>query len=196
MAQLSYQFDATQYEAPSEYQPLPAGKYIFQAIASDYKSTKSGTGKFAEYELEVLEGPPDTVGRKHFERFNLENDNAQAVEIGQKQFKVFAEACGQPLVNDTSDLEFMPVFGEVRLKQRKDRPGSYENTVTYKPTSEYGGQAPAPAGRPAPAPAAPRPAPAAPAQPRQQAAAPAAAPAPRPAAGGGAKPWERHKRSA
>jgi Protein of unknown function (DUF669) len=184
MANLGMLFNADDYQPLSEWQPLPAGSYVMQAFAAELKPTRAGTGEFLEVQFEVMEG--EHASRKHYERFNLTNANAQAQEIGRRQFADFMRACGVTGTQESDDLLFIPVRAEVKVKQRKDDPTRYDNEVRYFPLNEGSAPAQKPQG-----------APQTPTQ-RRAAATTAARPstASTAAPGAGGKPWERHRRTA
>lgn len=173
MAELFDLYDPNEVETRSsgDFSPLPTGDYVMQMISSDWKDTKSGSGRYIKFEFEVLDG--EYAGCRYWEHVNLINNNDTAVKIAKETLKEVAAAVGiHGALRDTQELHFKPLVGKIRCKPRKDDPTQMENTARFAPLD---GAAPS---------AAPRVAVSATAAPR--AAAPAAAP----------KPWERHKRSA
>lgn len=92
-------------EAQQDLGKLPTGEYVAQIIDSDLKPTQSG-GQYLELTYEVTEGP--LKGRKHWERLNLDNANAQVVEIANRQFASVREATGVPNPRDSAELHFRP----------------------------------------------------------------------------------------
>jgi len=190
--------DFTSVPQSDSFDPLPAGWYNAMMDQSEMKPTKSGTGMYLETRFNILDG--QYVGRKVFFRFNLQNENPVAQEIGWKQLSSLAHSCGRVQVGDSQELHGLPVKIKVKLKVAS---GDYEasNEITaFKNINEVtapAGAAPAaPAWAPQPAaavapapafapqqPAAPQPwAAPAPAAPQQPAAQPAWAAAP-------AQPW-------
>lgn len=93
--------------------PIPAGRYVMQAVNSEVKVTSAGDGRYVKYELEVLEGPH--TGRKVFALFNIENKSEKAQQIGRGQLKSFAKACGlaSGLISDSFELHEIPVVVRV-----------------------------------------------------------------------------------
>lgn len=112
MAQLN--FDASQV-APSEaLEAIPAGWYTAQMTASEMKPTADGTGAYMQAEFIVLSG--DYVGRKLFDRINLQNKNPVAVEIGYKTLSAICHAVGVIQVQDSQQLHGRPLQLKVSLR--------------------------------------------------------------------------------
>jgi len=79
---------------PSEgMTPLPVGVYYFTVAEANEKITKAGTGQYLELQFECLDD--EHKGRKVYATFNLVNKNSQAVQIAQKEFRSFGQACGK-----------------------------------------------------------------------------------------------------
>lgn len=179
----NFSFDATTVEPDSGMSPIPAGSYIAQAIESEIKPTKNGTGQYVQFTWKVLDG--QYKGRLIFDRINVKNANQVAEQIGQKQLSALCHAAGVLRLQDTMQLHNRPV--KVRVVMRKDDQYGDSNEVKgYEPAGVVGAMppaAPAPFAQPAAAPA--YAAPAQPAPPPQWGApAPAAAPA-----AASAPPW-------
>ena len=128
----------------SGYEPRPAGDYTMQVVNSDMRTTKSGTGQYLWLEFDILSGP---VRGKYFERLNLFNDNAKAVEIANRQLSAICNAIGLMTLQDSEQLHMKPL--KVVLKVSESKNGSLQNNAKYLPLNA------APAVAAAPAPAAP-----------------------------------------
>ncbi|WP_457659558.1 DUF669 domain-containing protein [Sinorhizobium medicae] len=183
MARFSTTFNAQDHDTTqSDYSELPNGVYKLEIEASDVVPTKAGTGTILKTTMSVIE-PEQYKGRKLFSTFNLENQNPQAQEIGQKQFASLCRAIGVSEVNDSEDLHFHAFTAKIGLgKAQNGYPARAEVKRYY---FEDEGNVPEPAidaVQPTPA--------ATPANDNRQAAArPAAAAAP---AGGARKnPWSK-----
>ena len=50
-------FDANQVEPSSNFEPIPAGKYLAAITESEMKATKAGTGNYLSLTFQILEGP-------------------------------------------------------------------------------------------------------------------------------------------
>lgn len=148
------EFDASAVpEQETSYGPLPEGWYQCVCTEATFKDTKSGTGKYIQAGLTV-EGPSHQ-GRRLFARFNIQNANNKAQDIGIRQFGEFVRAVGLVKVNDTDMLVGRRC--EVKVKTRtSERYGDQSDPVNYRATA--GSAAPAPTPAPfasAPAPQAP-----------------------------------------
>jgi hypothetical protein len=131
MANLGNTYDASQGDAMDDRSVIPPGKYALLIAASDIKETKNGAGKYIEFELAGFNGDMD--GRKHWVRLNLWNQNAQAVEIAQKEFTSICRAVGKLQVSDTTELHGIPMYVTIGVKKRKDT-GEEENVIKkYEP---------------------------------------------------------------
>ncbi|GAA4827279.1 hypothetical protein GCM10023232_26930 [Sphingosinicella ginsenosidimutans] len=162
MANLGGTFDATQVEPNAPFEVIPPGDYEVQITASSMESNKAGTGSYLKLELEIVDGPQ--AGRKLFDRLNLDNPNAQAVEIAQRTLSAICHAVGVLSVADSEELHLRPMIAKIKVVPRNDRPGEHSNEIGgYKP---IGGSAVVPA---------------------QQ-----TKTAPKPAASTGSAPWKRN----
>ena len=109
-------FDATGIEPTTDFDPLPAGKYIAEVTASDMRPNSKGTGEFLWLEFTVLDGP--FAGRKVWAQLNLVNPSQQAVEIAQRELSALCRAVGKLRVQDSVELHSTPL--EINLKIKND----------------------------------------------------------------------------
>lgn len=121
MAQLGQRFDATQHDTEQrDYEELPNGTYSLEIEASDVGPTKAGNGTILKTTMTVV-APEAYKGRKLFTTYNLENANATAQEIGQRQFASLCRAIGVNSVDDSEELHFRAFTAKVGLgKPSKD----------------------------------------------------------------------------
>ena len=91
MANLSG-FDANRVEPSSDFDPLPAGKYLALITDSEMKPTKAGTGSYLQLTFEIIDGPHK--GRKVWARLNLINSNDTTVKIAQAELSAICRAVG------------------------------------------------------------------------------------------------------
>lgn len=159
----------------TDFSALPPGNYLVAITDSTMKQTKAGNGEYLQLEMEVQSGP--FQGRKIWERLNLQNPNAQAVEIARKTLKEICLACNRPIIQASEELHGIPMLADVKVEKGKDG-NSDSNGVKKYSSANPGYAAPAPQATPAQAATAYTAAPAAP---------PAAALAP----AGNAAPWAR-----
>lgn len=172
MASLGGNFDASGVAPKEAFEVIPPGDYPVMIVASEMKDTKDGQGKYLWLELDITDGP--CAGRKLWDRLNLVNRNAQAVEIAERTLSAICHAVGVLNVSDSEQLHGRAMVAKVKVKPAK---GEYEASNEIAAYSAPAGGAVAP--RPA---AAPRPA--------NTSTAPAAAPAAAKPAGG-APPWRK-----
>lgn len=171
MAFLGGTFDATQIEPNQPFDLLPAGDYTCIITESEMADTRTG-GQMLKLTLQVIEG--EHTNRMLFDRLNLVNSNAKAVEIAQRTLSSICHAVGKYQVSDSAELHNLPVIASVKM-----RPASADGQ--YGPQNDIKGYKPATAQTAYQAPAQ-QPAQAAPAQQAPQAPAQQAAPA-------GTPPW-------
>lgn len=91
-----------------DFEDLPAGIMQFEIEATEVVETgpeNDRTGNGMKYTANVL-APEEVAGRKFFGFVNLENKNAQAQEIGQKEFACMRRAVGIDEIEDTEELHF------------------------------------------------------------------------------------------
>ena len=129
MGNLNLNTDEIEYSDGGDFEPLPAGVYSLTVKDSEVKETKAGTGNYAAFVFEVLEG--DSKGRLIFQNLNINNPNAQCQEIGRSEFKRLAEACGVTgQVADTSELTGKIFAGKVKIEISKDPQYGDRNKVS------------------------------------------------------------------
>jgi hypothetical protein len=125
MANLSG-FDANRVEPSTDYDPLPAGKYLAVITESEMKPTKSGTGSYLQFTFEILDG--QFKGRKVWARLNLANSNEMTVKIAQAELSAICRAVGVLAPNDSVELHNLPLMITVKCKKRPDT-GEISNEV-------------------------------------------------------------------
>lgn len=167
-----YGFDASQVPEQQEFTAVPAGQYVAVATASGFKPTKNGQGQYLQFDFEVIDG--EFKGRKLWARLNLQNKNASAVDIAQRELGAICRAVGVIKPNDSAELHGKPILLTVDV-ELDDRNRQSNIIKKYEPA---GGPAPI-AHQSAPVQSAAPPV----AQPAY------AAPAPVAAAPAGAAPW-------
>ena len=139
MANLGGQYTADPNNVQGDYSPIPAGEYSVHVVNSDMKPTKNGSGNYLELEMEVLDG--DQAGRKLFDRLNLDNPNAQAMEIAQRTLNAICVATGKMSISDSTELHNIPMVAVVKVDPPRGEYGASNSIRTYKPAG--GASAPA-----------------------------------------------------
>ena len=127
-------FNVSEVAPAQEFKPLPEGKYEAVISDSDVKPTRAGNGSYIQLEFEVVSG--EHKGRRLWGRYNTENTNREAVEIGRAQFSAVCHAVGVTNPKDTAELHNRILVLSVRCKRRKDS-DELENVISgYKPREE------------------------------------------------------------
>jgi hypothetical protein len=135
MAQLN--FNAADVPPNDVLEAIPAGWYNVMIDYSETKPTKNGRGSYLELSLKVLDGP--YAGRKVFDRLNLQNDNAQAVEIAYRQLSAYCHATGVIQVQDSQQLHGIPFMAKIAIET--DSTGQYEPSNKVKTAKKLEGAA-------------------------------------------------------
>ena len=111
-------FNANEVPPAEALDAVPAGKYIAVITESEVKPTKSGSGHFLELTFEIIES--ELKGRKVWARLNLDNPNAQAVQIARGELSAICHAIGVMQPKDSAELHNLPLEISVRCKKRED----------------------------------------------------------------------------
>ena len=111
-------FNANNIDPATDFEPIPAGKYLAVITDSEMKSTKSGSGHYLELTFQVLDGP--YKNRLLWSRLNLDNPNAQAVQIAQGELSAICRAVGVMQPKDSIELHNLPLLVTVKCKKRDD----------------------------------------------------------------------------
>ncbi len=119
-------FDANQVEPTTDFEPIPAGKYLAVITDSEMKPTKAGTGHYLQLAFQIIEGP--YKNRFVWARLNLDNPNATAVQIARAELSAICRATGVMAPKDSVELHNLPLVIHVRCKKRSDT-GDIANEV-------------------------------------------------------------------
>ena len=125
MANLSG-FDANEVEPTTDFDPIPAGKYVAVITESEVKPNKAGTGSFLQFTFLVIEG--DFKGRYLWARLNLDNPNVTAVKIARSELSAICRAAGVLQPKDSVELHDLPMVISVKCKKRADT-GEIQNEI-------------------------------------------------------------------
>ena len=129
-------FDATNVDPATDFEPLPAGKYLAVITDSEMKPTKSGNGHYLELVFQVIEG--QFKNRMLWSRLNLDNPSAQAVEIARGELSAICRAVGVMQPRDSSELHDRPLLVTVKCRRREDT-GDVVNEIKGYAKSEPAG---------------------------------------------------------
>lgn len=116
---------------------IEEGSYTLQVSKAEVKQTKAMNGSYIELEFNVISD--NGSGAVLYDRFNVENANQKAVEIGLRQLKTFLVAAKGPVkFNDVQQLVGLTVNAYVVLVDNGfgERPeikkyGPEGKTLTY-----------------------------------------------------------------
>jgi hypothetical protein len=111
-------FDANQVDPTSDFEPIPAGKYLAVITDSELKPNKAGTGHYLQLTFQIIEGP--YRNRFLWARLNLDNPNATAVRIARAELSAICRAVGVLAPNDSIELHNLPLVIRVGCKKRSD----------------------------------------------------------------------------
>lgn len=126
MSQFNFSIsEAEAQETASWFDPLPAGWYDVVADEVSLSQNKAGTGAYIKVRFTVI--GEKYRGRKVFTYINVQNQNAQAQEIGLANLRAFMVAIGLRNMTDVSQLANKPL--QIRLRLKESRNGGDENQV-------------------------------------------------------------------
>lgn len=111
-------FDANHVEPTTDFDPIPAGKYLAVITESEVKPNKSGTGSYLQFTFQVIEG--EYKNRFLWARLNLDNPNETAVKIARAELSAICRAVGVMAPNDSVELHNLPLVIAVKCKKRPD----------------------------------------------------------------------------
>ena len=111
-------FNANTVEPSTDFEAIPAGKYLAVISESEMKPTKSGTGSYLELVFQVIEG--DYRNRRLWARLNVDNPNELTVQIAKGELSAICRAVGVMQPKDSCELHNLPLFITVKCKRRDD----------------------------------------------------------------------------
>jgi uncharacterized protein DUF669 len=119
-------FNAHDVDPIFGFEAIPAGDYLAAITRSEMKATKAGTGAYLELTFQILEG--EHQGRLVWSKLNLDNPNAQAVQIARAELSAICRAVGVMTPQDSSELHDLPLVIKVRCRKREDN-GELTNEI-------------------------------------------------------------------
>jgi len=111
-------FDANEVEPTTDFEPIPAGKYLAVITESAFKDTRSKTGQYLQLTFQIIEG--EYEGRFLWARLNLNNPNETAVKIARAELSAVCRAVGVMAPKDSTELHDLPLVISVKCKKRND----------------------------------------------------------------------------
>ena len=130
-------FNATEVAPQDSFENLPLGWYTAMIVESEEVPNKSSNGTHIAMTFEVV-APQQYTGRKLWLRLNLNNANAQAVEIAQRELSAICHATNILQLQDTQQLHNIPM--DIKVGLSKPREG-YEQSNEIKGYRAAQGQA-------------------------------------------------------
>jgi len=118
-------FNANNVEPKTEFDAIPAGKYLAVITSSEMKPTKSGNGAYLELTFDVIEG--EFKGRKLWARLNLDNPNQVAVKIARSELSSICRAVNVLEPKDSCEIHNLPLV--VTVKQKAGDDGEVRNEI-------------------------------------------------------------------
>lgn len=140
-------FNAATVAPTQAFENLPVGWYTARMVASEEKPTSAGTGSYLQLEFEIVDPAPH-VGRKVWDRLNLNNPNEKAVEIAYQTLSAICHAAGVMQLTQSQQLHGIPVQIKVGLSKPQDGYEQRNEIKGYRAVAGTGG-APAMGGQPA-----------------------------------------------
>ena len=111
-------FNANEVEPATDFDPVPAGKYLAVITESEVKPNKAGTGSYLQLTFQIIDG--DYANRFLWARLNLDNPNATAVKLARAELSAICRAVGVMTPKDSVDLHDLPLVIKVKCKKRAD----------------------------------------------------------------------------
>ena len=139
-------FNANAVEPMTEFEPIPAGKYLAIINNSEMKTTKSGNGSYLELTFQVIDG--QYKSRLLWSRLNLNNPNELTVKIARAELAAICRAVGTMEPKDSCELHNLPLI--ISVKQKTDADGEVRNEIKGYSKREGGNGKPAQAANPTP----------------------------------------------
>ncbi len=128
------EFPTNSVPPQEDYDVLPPGKYPSLIETAEIKSTKAHTGHYIEIRMSVLDGP--FKNRKIFDRINIDNPNAQCVEIGMRSLAALGLALGLQAIGDTAQLLNGIVVPHVKVKDGQNEVRTYSSMAKFQADSQ------------------------------------------------------------
>jgi Protein of unknown function (DUF669) len=129
-------FDPSAHEGTRDLECIPPGWYQAQMIENEVRDALNGNGTYLLEVFEILDG--EYRGRKIYQNVTLQNQNQQAVEIGQRLLTDIYNAVG--ITTPTKDIRvmlFKPVMARVGIKRDKDGIYPDRNCITSVRPPDY-----------------------------------------------------------
>ena len=120
-------FNASDVVPSVGFAPIPEGTYNCMTKTAIEKPTKDRTGIYLEIEFKIVDGP--NQGRGFYHRFNLQNRNAQAVQIARGELSAFCRAIGVLAPRVVHEFANKMLRVSLKVEARRDDATKLTNTV-------------------------------------------------------------------
>ncbi|CAB4172657.1 Protein of unknown function DUF669 [uncultured Caudovirales phage] len=97
-----FQISSMPVQEDRDFSPLPEGEYLVEIKTAEIKATKSGTGKYINVRMDVIEGK--YAKRVLFSIINIKNDSDVAEKIGRSQLGEIMRSNNIGTLQDTDQL--------------------------------------------------------------------------------------------
>ena len=125
-------FDSSQVPDMPQTSLIPKGDYVAVMVRSELRETRAMDGSYLECEFRIIEGPYS--GRHQTDRLIREHHSKPfAVLMGTGKLKKVCNAVGKPAVQDSNELENLPLIICVEQRKQRDRDRVNNEIVDYKP---------------------------------------------------------------
>jgi len=115
MSGAALNFNAANVQPSKALDPIPSGWYNASISDTTMKPTQKPGGQMLQVELTILDG--EFAGRKVWDRLNLVNENATAVQIGYETLSAICHATGViNIQQSTAELHGIPLKVKVKLR--------------------------------------------------------------------------------
>ena len=131
-------FNANEVEPSTDFDPIPAGKYLTVITESEVKPNKAGTGSYLQLTFQVIDG--EFKNRFLWARLNLDNPNSTAVKLAKAELSAICRAVGVMAPNDSTDLHDLPLVIKVKVKRRKDTEELQNEIAGFEPKDAAAGK--------------------------------------------------------
>ena len=132
-------FNAASVAPATAFEAIPSGTYAAIITESAMKPTKRGDGEYLQLTLQIIDG--EHSGRKLFDRLNLNNPNATAVDIAQRTLSAICHAVGVMQPQDSAELHDIPMQVKVGV-EKNATDGTNSNGIKGDATAGNGKPAP------------------------------------------------------
>ena len=119
-------FNANEVEPSSDFDPIPAGKYVAVISDSQMKETKNNAGEYLELTFQVIEG--EYKNRLVWARLCLNHPKETTSKIARGHLSAICKAVGVMTPRDSVELHNLPLVINVKIKKRDDN-GELTNEV-------------------------------------------------------------------